>query len=292
MRIAVVWPGAMGCLLSGRLVNAGIEVVLVDHRPARASRLQESGISVESPGGEVLRASPAVSTSVPADADLIIPCVRAYTTGQLTLPDNVPVLTLQNGLCNVDRLCSLIGSARVLAGATAEAADLVSEGHARHIRAGKTTIGTWTSCPVEPAVEALTAAGFETHVTESPGQMVWENQATHAGIDPLSAILNVPAVRLLEIPEARQLMRDLVVEATKTAGTEGYRFTHSLVEKTEDICKNSQDMVPRMARDVQSGHKTEVDEISGEILRRAQAAALPTPRTRVIWQMVKALERR
>lgn len=282
----------MGCLFSGRLANADIEVVLVDHRPARVSRLEESGITVESPDGEVLRASPAVTTSVPADADLMIVCVRAYTTAHLSLPDGLPVLTLQNGLCNVDRLCSLVGSARVLAGSTEEAADLVSEGHVRHIRSGKTTLGTWTSCPVEPAVQALSAAGFETTVTESPGQMIWENQAAHAGIDPLAAILNVAAGQLLEIAEARQLMRDLVVEATKTAGTEGYRFAHSLVETTEEKCSASPDLMPRMARDIQAGSKTEVDEISGEILRRAQTAALPTPRTRVVWQMVKALERR
>ncbi|MCH8284893.1 hypothetical protein IIB79_00005 [candidate division KSB1 bacterium] len=35
-----------------------------------------------------------------------------------------------------------------------------------------------------------------------------------------------------------------------------------------------------------------MDAISGEILERAELASLPTPRTRVIWQLIKGLEKR
>ncbi|HEO69921.1 MAG TPA: 2-dehydropantoate 2-reductase, partial [Candidatus Hydrogenedentes bacterium] len=42
---------------------------------------------------------------------------------------------------------------------------------------------------------------------------------------------------------------------------------------------------------IRAGKRTENDAISGEILRRAQLASLPTPRTRVVWQLLKGLER-
>ena len=108
----------------------------------------------------------------------------------------------------------------------------------------------------------------------------------------MTALLDVPNGRLLELREVRQLMRDLVVEATKVAATEGYRFNYSLVERAEDVCRDTAENISSMLQDVRAGKRTEIDAISGEILRRAQYASLPTPRTRVVWQLVKGLEER
>jgi 2-dehydropantoate 2-reductase len=47
-----------------------------------------------------------------------------------------------------------------------------------------------------------------------------------------------------------------------------------------------------MLQDVRAGKRTEIDAISGEIIRRAELASLPTPRTRVVWQLMKGLESR
>jgi 2-dehydropantoate 2-reductase len=87
-------------------------------------------------------------------------------------------------------------------------------------------------------------------------------------------------------------MRDLVVEAAKVAATEGYRFSTSLVEKTESTCRESAENISSMLQDVRKRKRTEIDALSGEIMRRAQLASLPTPRTRMVWQLVKGLEQR
>ena len=86
-------------------------------------------------------------------------------------------------------------------------------------------------------------------------------------------------------------MRDLVVEAVKVATSEGYRFPYSLVEKTEEICRKTAGNTSSMLQDMRNGKPTEIDAISGEILARAEAAALPTPRTRVVWQLVRGRTR-
>lgn len=291
MRVAVIGPGAMGCLYAARLAESGAKVFLVDYRMDRAERLGKSGITVENEG-EPIVAHPKVVTHVPTGLNLIIVLTKAYSTGSLRFPPETPVLTLQNGLGNAEMLCSMLGSARVLAGATSEAVTLLDEGHVRHVAAGVTRLGAWTSCAPQPAVDVLCQAGFDAEVTDAPGQLIWEKVAVNAGINPLTALLNVPNGVLLDITEVRQLMRDLVVETTKVASTEGYRFQHSLVEFTEDICRKTKDNISSMLQDVRAGRQTEIDAISGEILRRAQLAALPTPRTRVVWQLVRGLESR
>jgi len=291
MKVAVIGPGAMGCLYAARLIDSGAKVYLIDHRSDRAARLEESGITLETPAKTIIQ-HPVVTTQIPTGLDLIIVLTKAHKTSTLRFPPDTTVLSLQNGLGNVETLCSILGSARLVAGTTSEAATLVGEGHVRHVAEGTTTFGAWTSAPVAAATSLLEKAGFDVAITEAPGQMIWEKAAINAGINPLTAILNVENGRLLEMSDIRQLMRDLVVEAAKVASTEGYRFEHSLVELAEETCARTADNISSMLQDIRNGKQTEIDAISGEILRRAQLASLPTPRTRVVCQLVRGLEAR
>lgn len=291
MRVSIIGPGAMGCLFAARMADSGIQATLVDYKAERAERLSKSGITVERRNG-TLKANPAVAAEVPEKQDLVIVLTKAYSTARLELPNGVPVLTLQNGLGNVETLCDMVGSAFVLAGTTSEASTFLDEGRIRHVADGTTVLGSWTSCPVDAAESALKTAGFKTEITDTPGQIIWEKVVISGGINPLTALLGVPNGKLLELREARQLIRDLVVEAAKVASTEGYRFSHSLVERTEEVCRETAENISSMLQDVRAGRETEIEAISGEILRRAMTASLPTPRTRVVWQLVKGLEQR
>lgn len=290
-KIAVIGPGAMGCLFAVRLARSGARVYLVDHSPERVKRLDQSGITVETGEGEI-RGKVQVCAQVPGGLDLILVLTKSYSTASLRFPPAAPVLTLQNGLGNAEILASIAGGGRILAGTTTEAATLVAEGRVRHTAHGTTLVGAWTTCPANPVVELLGHAGFQTRITESPGQAIWEKVAINAGINPLTAILNIPNGRILEITEVRQLMRDLVVEAAKTAGTEGYRFDHSVVEEAERVCLATASNISSMLQDIRAGRPTEIEAISGEILRRATEAALPVPRTRAIYQLIRGLEQR
>ena len=44
MKIGIVGPGAMGCLLAGMMARAGLEVMLLDHRPDRADHIRRRGL--------------------------------------------------------------------------------------------------------------------------------------------------------------------------------------------------------------------------------------------------------
>ena len=191
-----------------------------------------------------------------------------------------------------ETLCGMVGSARVIAGVSTEAVTLVEPGRVRHAAAGTSVFGAWTSCPTDLACAVFRDAGLDFVLTDTPGQVIWEKAAINAGINPLTALLDVPNGRLVEMSDVRQLLRDLVLEATKVAATEGYRFQHSLAEAAEDLCRQTRDNISSMLQDVRNRKKTEIRAISGEILRRAQAASLPVPRTRVVYQLVRGLEGR
>lgn len=290
MKISIIGPGAMGCLFAARLAKSGVDVSLVDHRSDRAARINAQGIMVDTSAGTEQQKVKVVS-SVPGNQDLLIVCVKSHATKGLALNGRGAVLTIQNGLGNIETLCSMVGSPNLLVGVTTEASTLLADGHVRYAASGVTRLGAWTSCSIDAASRALAKAGFAVETTESPGQAVWEKVAVNAGINPITALLDIPNGRILDIPEARQLMRDLVVEAVKVACTEGYRFDKSLVEVAEATCEETKDNISSMLQDVRAKRRTEIDAISGEIMRRAQLSALPTPRTRVVWQLLKGMER-
>lgn len=289
MRVSIVGPGALGCLFAVRLAKGGATVTLVDHLEDRAKRLSDCGVTVLR-GEDKETAAVPVSLAVPDRQDLIIVLVKSYRTSSLQLPVGVPVLSLQNGLGNVETLCSMVSSACVIAGTTTEAATLESEGVSRHVASGETLIGAWTTCNSAPAIDILTRAGFPSRTTDAPGQALWEKVVLSAGINPLTALIGTKNGRLIQIPEARQLMRDLVVESVKVATLEGYRFPYSLVERVEEVCRETANNVSSMLQDIRAQRRTEIDAISGELLRRGQLAGIQMPKTRAVWQLVKGLE--
>ena len=119
MKIVIVGPGAMGCLFGHFLARAGHELILLDHRPERARLLQEQGLLVETAAG-TLR-TPVQVAARPQDAgiaELCIVAVKAYATraaAESSLPvvgPDTQVLSLQNGLGNVEALAEVIALLR------------------------------------------------------------------------------------------------------------------------------------------------------------------------------------
>ena len=289
MNIAVIGPGATGCLFAARFQAAGHKVCLVDYRADRVRRLQKSGIRLEY-NGETLMAHPKLSPLIPPGQDLILVTTKAHSTAGLQFPPDTPILTLQNGLGNAEQISMMVGSGRVLAGTTLEAVTLLGEGHVQHHASGRTVFGSWTTCADEAALTLFEGVGFEVEKTDRPGQVIWQKVVINAGINPLTALLNVNNGRLLENSGVRMLLRDLVLEAARVAANEGYRFKQSMVEYTEQVCRDTAANTSSMLQDIRQGRKTEIDAISGEIIRRAKMASLPTPRTKVVYQLLRGLE--
>ena len=56
MKVVVVGPGAMGCLIACRLAagcqNTNHQIALLDHRPDRAARLNKRGLRLITENGE------------------------------------------------------------------------------------------------------------------------------------------------------------------------------------------------------------------------------------------------
>ncbi len=205
----------------------------------------------------------------------------------------VPVLTLQNGLGNVELLEKVLGRHRVIGGITAEGATLIGPGHIRHAGRGDTLIGThgaeraWLS----RIQGAFREAGFETRSVEDLDSVIWGKLIVNVGINALTAVTRLKNGRIPEVSATRDLLAAAVEEAVKVARHRHVRLPYEdPVRRVEAVCEATADNIASMLQDVLNHRLTEVAFINGAIVREAKAASIPTPVNWTLTRLVEAIE--
>ena len=148
MKIVIAGPGAIGSLFAAYLAKSRQEILLLDKDKARAQGLNESGISVRGVSGTwQARVRVSADPAEAAGADIFLVCVKSYDTRQLinyarpAMGRGCSILTLQNGIGNVEIIKRMLPGQGVFAGVTSQGANLAQPGKIRHAGFGETIIG-------------------------------------------------------------------------------------------------------------------------------------------------------
>ncbi|MEE9420477.1 MAG: 2-dehydropantoate 2-reductase [Desulfatiglandaceae bacterium] len=296
MNFLVVGPGAMGCLFAARLKKAGHIVTLLDYKPARANHINEHGISVEGITGEYRAKVPAVTGRVSGEPDVALICVKASQTRKATetlatwLGRKTHILTLQNGVGNLEILQEVLRDHNILGGVTAEGATVLGPGHVRHAGAGETVIGPEGHF-VEKIVSAFNNAGFDTRTAKEVNSLIWGKLIINVGINALTAITRLRNGRLPEIEGTRSVMEEAVNEAVAVAVAKGVKLPYpDPLERVLEVCRATSENIASMLQDILNQRVTEVEFINGAIVREAKALGISTPVNRTLTSLVQAIQ--
>jgi 2-dehydropantoate 2-reductase len=296
MHFLVVGAGAMGCLFSARLKKAGLEVSLYEKIPERAQRIRERGIQVEGVGGAFQVSVPVIPGKPYPGPDTVLLCVKSYDTEEAAktmvpwLKEDTLVLTLQNGLGNLETLEKAFGRERVLGGVTSEGATVLDHGRIRHAGTGETSIGP-RSDGAEKIASAFRRAGFSCKAVDGVDRLIWGKLIVNAGINALAALTGLKNGRLPQIRATREIMDMAVKEAVAVAEAKGIVLPHAdPLGRVTDVCKATADNVASMLQDVLNRKRTEIDFINGAVVREGQALGIPTPVNFVLTSLVKAIQ--
>ncbi len=301
MKIVVVGPGAMGCLFAAYLSRTKEDIWLLDKNSEKAAKIKQQGIIVEATSGS-WQAHPKVTANIAevGTADLIIICVKSYNTKEAItqvkpiIADNTRVLTLQNGLGNVEIISEVAGQEKVIGGVTNQGATLVSAGHIKHAGKGETIIGRIDGkIPVEMRSirEIFNKAGMETRISRDIKGLLWSKLIINVGINALCAIIRVKNGRLIELESGRRIMQEAVSEAAKVAKRKKIRLIYDdPLAKVEAVCEATACNVCSMLQDVLKKKRTEIDFINGVIVRQAQGLGISVPVNAMLVDLIKAIE--
>jgi len=312
MKIVIVGPGATGCLFAGYLTKSGQDVWLLD-KPGlkRTEKIAAEGIKIEGiTGNHKVKVNITSKLDDIKKPELVMLCVKAYDTESAikyikpVLSDNTYVLTLQNGLGNIENIAEVVGENNVIGGVTSHGATLLGDGHVKHAGKGETVIGRWQSSgkrqakqwkiprrTLEDIVDVLKEAGFQTKVSDKLRDIVWSKLIINVGINALTAATRLNNGLLLEFAGARQILKQSVLEASKIARRKKISLDYSdPVKKVESVCSATAGNISSMLQDVLKKKKTEIDYINGSIVREGEDLEIPTPVNSILTDLVKTIE--
>jgi 2-dehydropantoate 2-reductase len=300
MRVLIAGAGALGSVFGGFLRRAGDDVTLLG-RAAHLDAVARDGLRIDGLWGEHVVRGFAVATEVaalrgPFDAILLPPL----------LASNGVMISLQNGLGNVEVVEAAVGAERALGARVIFGATIPEPGRARvTVFADPTAIGALASGR-HPQRDALArdwaaridAAGVPAIYSDALPSLLWAKVFYNAALNPLGALLNVHYGALPEHPESRGLMDTIIDEAYAVAAAEAgvslpwptaaaYRgeFYQRLVPATYDHRSS-------MLQDLERGRRTEIDAINGAVWQRGERHGIAAPVNAALTRLMRTVERR
>lgn len=309
-RIAIFGTGALGSLLAARLAKTeAAEVTVAGTWPAALDVMRELGVTLLEGENEVAIPVTVIdrgsadrgSIEDVGTFDLAIVAVKSAQTASVArdiaprLDSGGLVVTLQNGLGNRERLARALGDARVAAGTTAAAATLEGPGRVRFGGDG----GTWLAPPASGSIDdprlrrlesLLGQAGFDVALREDADVLLWGKVAVNCAINPLTALAGVPNGDLLVSRQRRDLVAAIAAEVATVAKAKGIHLLEDPAERALAVARATARNTSSMLQDVRAGRPTEIEALSGAVVREAEGLGLTAPLNRALADAIRRFD--
>jgi len=298
-RIGIVGAGALGGLFGGYLFESGAEVIFIDKDAELVEGITENGLTIDRPdrGSVTVHPTATATPNAVEPVDVLFVFVKAIHTEQ-AIQDAAPlrheetvVVTVQNGLKNLDIIHEYVPTERVVGGTTTEGSSLQEWGHVLHTGRGETKIGGENTGAAARVAELLTGAGIETTVVDRPKAHIWEKQLVSVAIKPTAALTELLDGPLAEHDETAWVMEQLVEETVAVAEARGVKLlSDDPMQTVQKVCALNYDTKSSMLEDVQKHRRTEIDHINGAIVDYAEQEGVAVPCNRMVTALVKGKE--
>jgi len=292
-KILVVGTGAMATLFAARLARVA-EVTILGTWDAGLAALEMQGVRLVGTDETEESFSVRVARSPEAcpGAKMAIVLVKAWQTHRAAdqladcLHHEGIALTLQNGLGNREILAETLGVERVGFGVTTTGATLLEPGRVRS--GGKGPIHFKPQPRMTPLVEVLTKAGFVMDPVDDIQGLLWGKLVVNAGINPLTALLEVPNGSLLGSPSMVEVMVSAAEETAAVAAALGVELPFADPgAQVMDVARSTGENTSSMLQDIRRGAPTEIDAISGAVVGEGARAGIATPINWTLWRLVQ-----
>ncbi len=312
MKILVLGAGAIGSVLGGFLAKDGHRVILLG-KNQHIEAINREGLFIEGIWGKhhIKRARGYLSLNEILSHegkifDLVLLSVKSYDTREMigsyaknfTLP--CPVVSLQNGLGNLETIAAILGKDRVIGARVIFGAEIVRAGKVKVTVYAEEVIlggvkGGIDYQKVEEAANLFRHAGIPTLATSNIEGSIWGKVLYNCALNALASILGVNYGALLARKETREIMAGIVKEFFLVSDLEGIALNWNgpeeyLRDLFERLIPATCHHFPSMLSDLKLKGKTEIDALNGAIVSLGEKAGISLPVNKIITQLVKAKE--
>ncbi len=313
-RIVVAGAGSIGCFIGGMLARAGRDVTLL-MRPATQEEIGRHGLSLTdyegldealSPGSFAMETDPACL----ANADIILVTVKSGATAVMAAqiarhaPNDAVVVSLQNGVQNVETLRSALPGRDVRAGMVPFNVVWVGGGRFHRGTSGEIAVEKGK----KPVGRHLSCLGLEVHERRDMAAVQWGKLVINLN-NALNALASMPLRQQIWDMRWRRLMAAQMLEALSVLQAAG-------IKPHNPVAKVPMGLVPFILRlptwafrwvartmlaidpnarssmweDLDRGRGTEIEELQGQIVRLARKNGIDAPINGRIAAMIRAVE--
>lgn len=297
MRVSIIGDGAMGLLFASYL-SLSADVAVFSRRNERSELRNRNGITVlVKDGSRVFHPVFTTDKSMMAGSELVVLFVKSASTVPVIdeykefIPDDAYIMTLQNGAGHFEELNAFFPEDRIIIGVTEHNASLSDECTLRHGGTGPTEIGMMGGTVPCWIPEMFNASSIDTSVSSSVMESVWRKLLTNSSLSTATALLMCSIDEIGRSGAAFSLVGRLLKEAVETAASDGYSFSYDdVLSMLRDKARKTFNAYTSIYADILNGRKTEVDYISGYVVKRAQANGIDVPYQRAAVDIIHAKE--
>lgn len=320
LRVAVLGTGANGAGIAADMVNAGLDVTLIDQWPANVEVIRRDGITVEQQ--DAVRVTPVSvyhlceAAELKASFDAVLLVVKAYDTRwacELIKPYVSPtgfVVAVQNGMTGGD-IVDIMGPDRALVAVLEITAAMDEPGIVqRHSGFERSWFSVGAPEPqaarhVETAAALLGCAGI-VETTDDINSAKWMKLVLNAAELVPSALLNLSIAECARFPGMREIMLAAGDEAIRAAQVQGLKirpilgmvgeaastpetFVATILDElvAEYILPHSRSTV---LQDWSKGRRAEVQELNGSVVEVLERAGQAAPVNRAVVELARDIE--
>jgi len=286
MRIAIMGAGGVGGCLGGLLGKAGNDVWLIV-RGEHLEAIRANGLKLVRPDTEfVVQVNATDNPAEVGPVDLVLFTVKTYqnrhviTTLKPLMGHETSVITLQNGVESHEQLGAVLGPSNILPGAYWASSHILSPGVIGEDVPAQISFGELddTDSLRSPDIrKVFRDAGIETEISLDPLQVLWEKFIILSALAGITSAAQTRPKELLKYPDARTMFCNAMEESLAVGLAKGINLPDNLVQDSLKYIESLPDFQNSMHGDYEAGRPTELEALSGAVIRLGKQIGVKTP---------------
>ena len=301
-KIYVLGAGAVGCYFGGMLARAHHDVTFIA-RPERATALNESGLQMDCKAfHETIAVKASSDLAILSDADLVLLSVKSLDTERTLaeiksiLPSKAVILSLQNGVANIDIATKIIVNP-VYAAVVYVAAGMIDQRTMKHHGRGELLIGDPSNAVPQgdqrlvEICKLFEGAKVPCSIAPQIKRDMWLKFLVNCSFNAISGIGQIAYGEMVKSPGIVKLIEEITKEFLAIAELEDVNITMSeALAANASIASTMATQVSSTAQDLARGKMTEIDFLNGYIVELGKRHGITTPYNESVHVLVKMME--
>jgi 2-dehydropantoate 2-reductase len=299
-RVCIAGAGVIGSLFAGHLAQVA-DVTVLARREAHARALNEEGLRVSGRSDLHSQVTASVDPTALPEPGLVLVCSKGTDVADLAdrLAGHWPeatMMTVQNGL-GADEIVGGRGAWPILSSVTFMSGTRHADTHVEYILDTATWIGPFrgtSPADAERVARLIRSSGLKAEAFDDLRPALWSKLIFNATVNTVAALTGLPHdphfAALAEPGDLGHLVRALMDEGKAVAAAAGVELREDPWEMNVHATRRGSAHYPSMLEDVEAHRPTEIELITGSLVREGNRHGVPVPLHTAMYRLIKAKE--